>query len=194
MIRQLFLALMLLMLGGSALMAQNVESAKQDKKEMKKAEKAAKKAAEEAQSAAQYELALKALEQQDFVLEATRVEFKRGKSEYVSANTNFVSMHKGKATVQLAMNGAIAGPNGMGGITVEGNASNIEMKTDKKGNVTYEFQVQGVGISARVSFRMTKGTNRCRATVLPNFNSNRISFDGDLLPSAQSKVFKGRTL
>lgn len=189
--KRLILALMLLLMGGGMVMNQaQTTGTKVDKK----AEKAAKKAAEEAELNTKYELAVKALEAQDFVLEATRVEFKRGKSEFVSSNTNFVSLRNGKATVQLAMNGAISGPNGMGGITVEGNASNIESKTDKKGNITYEFQVQGTGISARVSFRMAKGTNRCRATVYPNFNSNVISFDGDLYPYAQSNVFKGRTL
>ena len=189
--KRLIIALMLLLIGGSMCMTQaQTTGTKVDKK----AEKAAKKAAEEAELSAKYALAVKALEAQDFVLEATRVEFKRGRSEYVSSTTNFVSLKDGKATVQLATNSVISGPNGMGGITVEGNASNIESKTDKKGNITYEFQVQGTGISARVSFRMTKGTNRCRATVYPNFNSNMISFDGELYPYAQSNVFKGRTL
>ena len=189
--KRLIIALMLLLIGGGMCMTQaQTTGTKVDKK----AEKAAKKAAEAAELSAKYALAVKALEAQDFVLEATRVEFKRGRSEYVSSTTNFVSLKDGKATVQLATNSVISGPNGMGGITVEGNASNIELKTDKKGNITYEFQVQGTGISALVSFRMTKGTNRCRATVYPNFNSNMISFDGELYPYAQSNVFKGRTL
>ena len=121
--KRLIIALMLLLIGGGMCMTQAQTT---DTKVDKKAEKAAKKAAEEAELSAKYALAVKALEAQDFVLEATRVEFKRGRSEYVSSTTNFVSLKDGKATVQLATNSVISGPNGMGGITVEGNASNIE--------------------------------------------------------------------
>ena len=56
-------------------------------------------------------------------------------------STNFVSMDGNRATIQLAFNGTYAGPNGIGGITVEGNASNVEMKTDKKGNITFSMMV-----------------------------------------------------
>ena len=74
------------------------------------------------------------------------------------------------------------------------NWRNIEMKTDKKGNVTFSMMVQGVAVSANVTIRMVKGTNKCTATVSPNFNSNRISFTGYLYPSDQSNVFKGRAI
>lgn len=56
------------------------------------------------------------------------------------------------------------------------------------------MMVQGVAISANVTIRMVKGTNKCTATVSPNFNSNRISFTGYLYPSDQSNVFKGRAI
>ena len=96
--------------------------------------------------------------------------------------------------MQLAFNTPAAGPNGIGGITVDGTTSGVQMKTDKKGNVMYEMNVQGVAVSARVTFRMAKGTNKCTATVSPNFNSNRISFTGNLYPSSESNVFKGRSI
>lgn len=141
-----------------------------------------------------FEQAVQALNAKDFVLEADRVEFKRGRFVYVTPSTNFVSMSGDKATIQLAFNGAFSGPNGIGGITVDGNASNVEMKTDKKGNVTFSMMVQGVAVSANVTFRMVKGSNKCTATVSPNFNSNRISFTGTLYPTDQSNVFKGRSI
>ena len=161
--------------------------------EAKKAEKAAKKAAEEAEANALFEQAVQALKNKDFVLEADRIEFKRGSFVYVTPNTNFVSVKGEKATIQLAFNTPAAGPNGIGGITVDGTTSGVQMKTDKKGNVMYEMNVQGVAVSARVTFRMAKGTNKCTATVSPNFNSNRISFTGNLYPSSESNVFKGRS-
>ena len=188
--KKIVLLLAVLLFGAGSMMAQQDKSAekaaKQAEKEAKKAEKAAKKAAEEAEA--------NALKNKDFVLEADRIEFKRGSFVYVTPNTNFVSVKGEKATIQLAFNTPAAGPNGIGGITVDGTTSGVQMKTDKKGNVMYEMNVQGVAVSARVTFRMAKGTNKCTATVSPNFNSNRISFTGNLYPSSESNVFKGRSI
>ena len=178
----LLLAVLLFSAGSGTMMAQQDKAAE---KAAKKAEKEARKAAEEAENMALFEQAVQALNDKDFVLEADRVEFKRGRFVYVTPSTNFVSMDGNRATIQLAFNG---------GITVEGNASNVEMKTDKKGNITFSMMVQGVAVSANVTFRMVKGSNKCTATVSPNFNSNRISFTGTLYPTEQSNVFKGRSI
>lgn len=62
----------------------------------------------------------------EFVLEAEQITFKYGRFIYVNANTNFVSMHGDKATIQMAFNSPYAGPNGIGGITVDGTASNVK--------------------------------------------------------------------
>ena len=130
----------------------------------------------------------------DFVLEADRVEFKRGQFVYVTPNTNFVSFIDGRATIQLTFNVPASGPNGIGGITVEGQPSNIKMETNKKGDVTFSMMVQGTGVSASISIRVPKGTAKCTATVNPTFNSNRLSFTGILYPAKESRVFKGRSL
>ena len=145
--KKIVLLLAVLLFGAGSMMAQQDKSAekaaKQAEKEAKKAEKAAKKAAEEAEANALFEQAVQALKNKDFVLEADRIEFKRGSFVYVTPNTNFVSVKGEKATIQLAFNTPAAGPNGIGGITVDGTTSGVQMKTDKKGNVMYEMNVQG---------------------------------------------------
>lgn len=173
---------------------EEAKSARQAAKEARQKAKEAEKAAAEAEEKALFEEAKAALNAQDFVLEADRIEFKRGNWAYVTPSINFVSLIDGEATVQLAFNGAFAGPNGIGGITVEGTPSNISMTTDKKGNIIFKMMVQGIGISASVTVQMANGSTRCTATVIPNFSSNRISFTGTLYPSSQSKVYKGRAL
>ena len=188
--KKVVLLLMIIFCGTSAMMAQQDKAAD---KAAKKAEKEAKKLAEEQEQMALFEQGVEALKNYEFVLEADRVEFKRGRFVYVTPNTNFVSMDGKRASIQLAFTGAVAGPNGIGGITVDGNASNIEFKTDKKGNVTLSMMIQGIAVSANVTIRMIKGSNKCTATVSPNFNSNRISFTGYLYPRDQSNVFKGRS-
>lgn len=140
------------------------------------------------------EKAIQALNERKFVLEADRIDFKYGNFAYVSSSTNFISMNGDKATIQMAFNSPYAGPNGIGGITVDGNASNVKMETDKKGVVTFSMMVQGIGVSANVFIRIYKGDNKCDAVVTPNFNSNRISFRGSLYQEEDSNVFKGRAL
>lgn len=149
-------------------------------------------ALEKAEQAALYQRAVQALNDRKFVLEASDVTFRRGESVFVNPNTNFVSLQEDNATIQLAFNTHYAGPNGIGGITVEGKASNIINTTDKKGNTYFSMSVQGINVSATVQITMVKGTHRCSAVVTPNFNNNRISFSGFLYPISESRIFKGR--
>ncbi len=168
--------------------SQNMTRAERD------AQRKEQKAKEAAEDRAWYEAAVQAIKERSFVLEADRVEFKRGRFAYVTPNTNFVSLDGNKAVVQLAFNTGYSGPNGIGGITVDGNVSGLDVKTDKKGNVNIKMMIQGTAISASVSIRMSAGSNKATATVSPNFNSNRVSFSGTIYPTSQSNVFKGRTL
>ena len=137
--------------------------------------------------------AFTALEQLDFVLEANRLSFKHGETAFVTSNTNFVSLSDDKAVIQVApFNGG--GPNGVGGITLEGRASNIKLKTDKKGNVTLTMSVSGTGLSATVDISLPKNGYMASVTVNPNFHSNRVTLYGILLPTDKSDVYKGRSL
>ena len=140
-----------------------------------------------------YADAVQAIKDRKFVMEADRVTFKRGRSAYVTSNTNFILLNGEKASVQVAFNGAFAGPNGIGGVTVDGRVGDIKTTTDKKGNVSCSFNVMGVGISAQVSIRLAHGSSNASATINPNFNSNRLSLDGKLIPLSESSVFKGRS-
>lgn len=151
-------------------------------------------AIEEAEDQLSYQNAIQAIDSVNFVLEADKITFKSGRFVYVNGNTNFISVKDGRGIIQLAFDGPYSGPNGIGGITVEGSVSNIKKSIDKKGNVTFSMSILGNGVSAQVFFDMTNGTNNCSATVTPNFNSQRITFTGKLYPPEESQVFKGRSL
>ena len=134
--------------------------------------------------------AFTALEQLDFVLEANRLAFKRGETAYVTSYTNFVSLSDDKAVIQIApFNGG--GPNGVGGITLEGRASNIKLKTDKKGNVLFTMSVTGNGLSATVNISLPKNSYMATVMVNHNFHSNRVTLYGTLVPANKSDSFKG---
>lgn len=151
-------------------------------------------AMQEAEDRLAYQNAVQAIDSLSFVLQADRITFKNGSFVYVDTNTNFISVKNGRGTIQLAFNGPYSGPNGIGGITVEGIISNVKKDIDKKGNITFSMSIMGTGVSAQVFFSMTNGTNVCTATVTPNFNSQRITFSGKLYLPEESAVFKGRSL
>lgn len=59
--------------------------------------------------------------------------FKYGQIAYVNPNTNFVSVNKNDAVVQVAFNVPFSGPNGIGGVTVQGSVSGYMVNTVYKG-------------------------------------------------------------
>ena len=136
---------------------------------------------------------IQALKNKQFVLEANQVVFRNGMSAFVTSNTNFVLMNGNRATVQTAFNTAYPGPNGIGGVTVDGNSSDMKMNIDKKGNVNCSFSVQGIGISAQVFINMSSGNNTASVTISPNFNNNNLTLNGNIVPLDQSNIFKGRS-
>ena len=123
------------------------------------------------------------------------VTFPNGLVRFVSSNTNYVQMDNGEGVVQTAFSNFTysPGPNGLGGVTVEGKISSPTLNKDKDGNVYYTFSIQGVAISATVSISLTAGTNNACAQISPNFNGNNMTMTGNLVPITESDVFQGTT-
>ena len=170
------------------------QSSSETRQAERKAQREAQKAREKAENERNYAIAVQALKEGKFVLEADQLGVKRGRSAFVSSTTNFVLMDGEHASVQIAANNALAGPNGIGGITVDGSRKEMKITTDKKGNVNCSFSVQGIGISAQVYITLTNGGNNASARISPNFNSNTLTLNGVLVPLSQSNVYKGRAL
>ena len=170
------------------------QSSSETRQAERKAQREAQKAREKAENERNYAIAVQALKEGKFVLEADQLVCKRGRSAFVSSTTNFVLMDGEHASVQIAANNALAGPNGIGGITVDGSSKEMKITTDNKGNVNCSFSVQGIGISAQVYITLTNGGNNASARISPNFNSNTLTLNGVLVPLSQSNVYKGRAL
>ncbi len=164
------------------------------RQEARKAARAAHKKAVAAEQAMAFEKAVQCLKEGSFVIEVDQLLFPKGLTKFVSSLTNFVSMQDGKAVIQIATSYFRPGPNGVGGITVEGNASNITMSTSKKGVVYYNFMDQGVAVSATVNIILSGDGNRATVTIYPNFNSNNLTMTGRLVPYEESDVFQGQTI
>ena len=93
------------------------ESKSESRRAERKAQRDAEKAREKIEEERAYTDAVQAIKERKFVLEADRVTFKRGRSAFVTSNTNFILLNGNRASVQIAFNGAFAGPNGIGGVT-----------------------------------------------------------------------------
>lgn len=136
-----------------------------------------------------FNAAMEALKDKNWVLMANTLYGPRGAAIPVSDNTNFVQFKDNTVYVQLAFNG-IAGPNGLGGITVQGTPSQISSQTDKHGNVTYSFYVNGIALTAQIIINISNGSNYAQATVYPMMNNNNLTFSGVLVPTSQSGIFR----
>ena len=138
--------------------------------------------------------AMAAVRNQDFVLEADQVTFKNGMTTFVNSNTNFISVKGDRAVVQISPSNFASGPNGLGGVTVDGMITDRQVVTDKHGRITYNMNVMGLGINAQVQIYLTPGSSNASATIYPNFNSNTVWLEGTVVPYENSDVIEGSSL
>lgn len=191
----LFIAALLWVCFSVTMNGQTKKEERAAKREALKKEREERRAIEAQMDSIAFQKAVNALKDGAFVLEATNVTFPNGLVRFVSSTTNYVQMDNGEGVVQTAFNNFAfsPGPNGLGGVTVEGKISSPTLKKDKDGNVYYSFSIQGVAISATVSISLTAGTNNASAQISPNFNGNNMTMTGNLIPIAESDVFQGTT-
>lgn len=191
----LFLTTLLLLGFTVTTFAQTSKEARAARREALKKERAERRALEAQQDTIAYLKAVEALKAGAFVLEANNVTFPNGITRYVSSTTNYVQVDNGEGIVQTAFNNFAysPGPNGLGGVTVQGNISGLKMKEDKDGNYYYNYTIQGIAISATVFITLTGGTNQASVQISPNFNNNNMTMTGILVPLEESEVFQGTT-
>ncbi|WP_178797851.1 DUF4251 domain-containing protein [Bacteroidaceae bacterium] len=191
----LFLAALLLVCFSGVTNAQTRKQREEAKREAWKKERKEQKALEAQQDSVAYYQAIEALKSGSFVLEADNVVFRNGIMRFVSSNTNYVEVNNGQGVVQTAFTNFVYNwsPNGLGGVTVQGNVNGVNMRQDKDGNVYYNYGINGIAISATVSIVLTGGTNQASVTVNPNFSGNNLTMNGYLVPYDQSTVFQGTT-
>ena len=154
-------------------------------------QRAESRAIEQHQDSVAFQAALSALKEGSWVLEANNINFPNGITRFVSSSTNYISCNDGDGTIQTAYANFTYSPNGLGGITVQGDVYDVRMSTDREGNAYYSFSILGSAVSATVSITITGGTNQASATIMPNFTGQPVVFDGYLVPYAQASVFQG---
>ena len=172
---------------------QNVEAWKQDMQKFNAKIKEDHKLNEIADSLASIQ-AIAAIRNKDFVLQVDNVTFRSGNTVFVNSSTNFISVKGNRAVVQISPSNFAAGPNGVGGVTVDGGISGYQITTDRKGRVNLTYNVSGIGISAQVEVYIVPGSTYAQATIYPNFNSNTLWLSGTVVPYNNASVIEGSSL
>ena len=192
--RILFMAALLSLLCSEVVMAQMTRQERREAwKEARAQRRAEQKALEEVQDSVAFIKAVEALKSGNWVLEADNVVFRNGMLRFVSSNTNYVAIQNGEGTVQTAFNNFVYSPNGLGGVTVQGQVSDKEIRQDKDGNIFMNFSIFGGAISATLNLTLTGGTNEASVYISPNFNGNTLTMNGNLVPYDEATVFEGTT-
>lgn len=192
--RILFMAALLSLLCGEVMMAQSARQERREAwKEARAQRRAEQKALEEVQDSVAYLKAVEALKAGNWVLEADNVVFRNGMLRFVSSNTNYVAVQDGEGTVQTAFDNFVYSPNGLGGVTVQGQVSGQDLSQDKDGNIFMNFSVFGGAISATLNLTLTAGTNEASIYISPNFNGNNLTMNGNLVPYNEATIFEGTT-
>ena len=188
------MAALLSLLCGEVMMAQSARQERREAwKEARAQRRAEQKALEEVQDSVAYLKAVEALKAGNWVLEADNVVFRNGMLRFVSSNTNYVAVQDGEGTVQTAFDNFVYSPNGLGGVTVQGQVSGQDLSQDKDGNIFMNFSVFGGAISATLNLTLTAGTNEASIYISPNFNGNNLTMNGNLVPYSEATIFEGTT-
>lgn len=172
---------------------QNMQTWKQDMQKFSAKIKQEHKLNELADSLASIQ-AIAAMRNQDFVLQIDNVTFNNGNTVYVNSNINFLSVKGDRAVVQISPSNFAPGPNGLGGVTVDGIISGYQIMTDKKGRVNLTYNVSGIGLNAQIEVYIVPGSSSAQATVYPNFNSNTLWISGTVVPYENADVMEGSSL
>ncbi|MBB6459536.1 DUF4251 domain-containing protein [Flammeovirga kamogawensis] len=164
---------------------------KKAKEERKKAKQLAKQQAK-AEETARFEMSKQAMKDQKFVLQANQVYDRYGNVAQVTNSINFIKLNGDVCVVQLGFEG-IVGYNGVGGITLDGKITDLELKENEHGGVNMSFNVQGSMMQAAVRINLNGADNWADASVRSQTENIEVKFRGNLLPTDLSSVFQGAT-
>lgn len=180
----------------TVLYSQEKKMTLREKEDLWRAERLKKKAKEQrlefVNDSIQHVQAIVAIRNGSWALEASNITFDNGTTRFVTPSMNYVSINSGTGTIQTAFDDTnIYSPNGLGGITLEGNISNEELTVDREGNIYYNYIIQGNNVSATINITITANSNQATANINPNFSNRRMMMNGYIYPYNEAGVFEG---
>lgn len=132
--------------------------------------------------------------ERSFVIEAERIVMPDGSNVMVSSLTNFLSVDGENAVIQISPLRSAPGPNGVGGLTVDGKVSKVQVDTDRRHNLIMTMMVTGSNVSAYVTITVPEDGTRAMVRIDPSYTSEDLTLMGQIVPLAESEVHQGLTL
>lgn len=158
--------------------------------------KAKKQAKKEAQAQLEKERAAiltLAIDSSAFVLEADRLQSRKGRTINVSSNLNFIAVEGDQAFIQIGSN-YVMGYNGVGGISVDGRVTKLEInKNEKRGGYSIRLMCMSSVGTFDISINSNADGQIATATVA-SMGRGKLTYQGKLVPVWKSTVYKGTTL
>lgn len=146
-------------------------------------------AEKEAQQEKQHRKMMKLIDSKTFVLEAHTLRDRYGNQMFVNPNTNFVAVADSVAVLQVALNNAQLGLNGLGGETLDGRVSRYEV-VDRGPGKGARVRMTFFGVTAIDLFLDVSDTGNANIR-LSGIRGQSIEYVGDLRPLAGSDIFVG---
>lgn len=131
-----------------------------------------------------------AIDSSSFVLEADRLQSKWGYTINVPSNLNFIAIHGTAGFIQVGSNTHF-GPNGVGGISIDSRISKMEVKKNEKSD-SYTIDLICMSSEGTYDITITSSSDGqiASATITGNWGG-RLTYQGKLVPTAKSTVYKG---
>jgi hypothetical protein len=129
-----------------------------------------------------------------FVLEADFLSNQTGNRINVNSLINFLIIDSPRITIQIASTSGIGGPNGMGGITTDGNITSFDVKKVGKGRGYYVVRlITMTPIGSYDIFLNITPSSRTDATI-SGITHGKLNYHGTIKPMNKSKVYKGPSI
>ena len=139
------------------------------------------------------EKTMELLNSREWVLEANQVQDRYGKTYNIESTLNFVGVDNENSTVQLGSSSNI-GYNGVGGITLVGRVANYDLTENDKAGTGAFLKIQVSGASAgHISISMSISPNGSARATVTNARGGRLTYIGQIVSLADSRVYKGQT-
>lgn len=176
--KNLMMALFLLLATVAGKAQENTGTNKQE-------ERTEQKAREKVDNNLAHAVALKAILEKDFVLQADEMIAANGAKAGVDEMTNFIAIRDDMATLQITP------PDSAHGVTIEGKVSQWKVETNKKGITTCTLSIANEKSSMLVTLTLDKTGNKTLATVGHCPHVESFSFGGELVAGPDAVILFG---
>jgi len=140
----------------------------------------------------QYELNKMMLENRNFVLQADRLQDRRGHLVNVISTINFIAVDSATAIIQIGSNSRI-GPNGVGGVTAKGAITSWKLTENKK-QKSFDLSFNVMTPIGMYDLFFTISPSNTASAILTGLSAGELTFNGQLVPYTESTVYEGQSL